>query len=323
MKTRILIAITLLAIACNEDANPEQDNTVHLAGIIDNGTDGGLGSYWKNGLYSRLGDEDKASRPSSLYVENSSVLIGGSKQGTPTRAVIWKDGVENIIDNSFGAGAIAASKGGKLYATWFDLTLRWVYLKDDVRQPIIDTALNFQPTALALQDDDLFIAGNAVEPTTDGDPHAQTWKNGQLTFREDEVSYTTSIFIHGSDVYMGGYLYNRHGTNVACYWKNGKRIDLGEAGIKSMAKSIYVTDDHIYIAGMINDQAVYWKDGQPIYLTTEGIHSMGNAISVQGDDVHVAGTEHNYPAYWKNDVKQDISNQDKRGRIDFITVGSN
>jgi hypothetical protein len=39
--------------------------------------------------------------------------------------------------------------------------------------------------------------------------------------------------------------------------------------------------------------------------------------------VHVAGNEHGYPAYWKNDVKQDIANQNERGNINFVVVGSN
>ena len=71
------------------------------------------------------------------------------------------------------------------------------------------------------------------------------------------------------------------------------------------------------------DQAVYWKDGVAINLTTEGTFSMANSIYVQGTDVHVAGYEHGHPAYWKNEKKQDISNQDKFGQVEFVVVGSN
>lgn len=325
MKALGAIAVILAAVGCaNEgDINPEHNNTVHLAGVIDNGTDGGLASYWKDGVYAKLTDDQVASQPNSLSVDESSVLIGGWKQGSPTRAVIWNNGAESIIENSFGSGAIAITQGSKLYATWYDLTLRWVFLKNGATLPMVDTALNFQPKALALLDDDLYISGNSLEPTQDGNQHAQTWKNGQLIFRESKVSYTTSIFIHRSDVYMAGFLYGGGYSNIACYWKNGKRVDLNDQSVGALAKSIFVTDDHVYVAGMINNLAVYWKDGTPTYLTSDVTHSMCNAIFVKGDDVHVAGIEQGYPAYWKNDVKQVIENQDKTGRILFISVGSN
>jgi hypothetical protein len=76
-------------------------------------------------------------------------------------------------------------------------------------------------------------------------------------------------------------------------------------------------------AGMIDNQVVYWKNGDVQALTTPGMYSMANSIFVQGTDVHVGGYEIGYPAYWKNDIKQNISNQDKRGQIRFVVVGSN
>jgi hypothetical protein len=72
----------------------------------------------------------------------------------------------------------------------------------------------------------------------------------------------------------------------------------------------------------MDNQAVYWKDGELVSLTTAGM-SMANSIFVRGNDVHVGGSEQGYPAYWKNDVRQTISNQDKRGQIKFVVVGSN
>jgi hypothetical protein len=90
-----------------------------------------------------------------------------------------------------------------------------------------------------------------------------------------------------------------------------------------MAKSVFLSDTHVYASGMIDNQAVYWKDGEVTYLTTEGAFSMANSIFVHGSDLHVAGHEHGHPAYWKNNVRQDIPNQDKLGQILFVVVGAN
>jgi hypothetical protein len=114
-----------------------------------------------------------------------------------------------------------------------------------------------------------------------------------------------------------------HHSGIACYWQNGKRVDLTSDNQIAVARSIFVTDAHIYVAGMVDDQAVYWKDGEAITLTTSGGNSMANCIFVQGTDVHVAGYEDGHPAYWKNNVKQNIGNQDKSGQVKFVVAGSN
>ncbi|MGC3943268.1 MAG: hypothetical protein QM762_01805 [Chryseolinea sp.] len=330
MKVQVLIAITLVAIGCNnEDVGPEGGNTVHLAGMIDNGTDGGLASYWKDGVYAALSDPTIASKTTSLYVDGTNVWIGGYKWGNPTHGVIWRNGTEIKIDNSFAGRTLIAARGDKIYAVWHDATLRWVFQKDNTTKQIIDTAYNFEPNSLALLNEDMYTSGSSVDPISP-DPelgytyqHAQTWKNGQLIFRESKVSYATSVFIYKNDIYMSGSLYDMNIPNTACYWKNGKRTDLTSESTNGIARSIFVTNDHVYAAGMINDQAVYWTDGEPTFLTNEGVNSMCHDIFIHGDDVHVVGLKNGYPAYWKNDVQQAIENQDKRGQIYFITVGSN
>jgi len=98
---------------------------------------------------------------------------------------------------------------------------------------------------------------------------------------------------------------------VTKYVRNGQRVNLTDGSGVAVAKSVFVTDTHVYVAGMIDNQVVYWKDGAVIALTTPGTFSMANSIFVQGTDVHVGGYENGYPAYWKNDLKQNISNQDK------------
>jgi hypothetical protein len=330
MKSCVLIVIAFCLFGCNEDdSTPTLNNTVHLAGFLGNLDGQAVAGYWKDGDYSSLTIDSTNSNVHSLYVDRSSVLVGGWKRGSPSSAVIWHDGMETLIDGSFGGTTLVASQDNNLFAVWNDISEGPVFSKNGNVQPIIDTALNIGPTGLALLGSDMYISGCSsyhdwTSPNAKTYQHAQCWKNGELIFRESENSNALSIFIHRNDIYMAGHLYTPDQLiGNACYWKNGERVDLNEANVIGVARSIFVTDEHVYVAGMIDDQAVYWKDGVPTSLTTEGTYSMANSIFVNGTDVHVAGYEHGYPAYWKNDVKQTISNQDRRGQIKFVVVGSN
>jgi hypothetical protein len=333
MKSCILIVVTLCLSNCGEEqVRTTVDRTVHLAGFVENAPggsgEGTLASYWENGVYTALENPEISSQVGSLYVDGSSVLIGGLKYGdnTSSAALIWRDGTETVIEGVFGKPMIA-SRNDNLFGVWLDTT-GWVFHKNGTSQPIIDTEDDFGPMAMALLGDHMYIsgysAGAALSPTGTAIQHAQYWKNGQLIFRESEVSNGLSISTHHTDIYMAGVLYPPGGlTSIACYWKNGKRVNLTDGSGVAVAKSVFVTDKHVYVAGMRNNQAMYWKDGDAISLTTIATHSMANSIFVQEEDVHVGGYENGHPAYWKNNVRQHIANQDKLGEIRFVVVGSN
>jgi hypothetical protein len=63
--------------------------------------------------------------------------------------------------------------------------------------------------------------------------------------------------------------------SVACYWKNGQRIDLTDGSKTAIARAVFVTDMHVYVAGMMDDQAVYWRD--------EADRADSGRISVNGE----------------------------------------
>lgn len=331
MKKYILIVITLCLVRCSEEVSPP-DNTVHLAGFVgsfDQSLENPIASYWKNGVYTDLTNEGSHSQATSLYVDGTTVLIGGWKREHSSSAVIWKNGKEDIIDGSIGTYTLTASHNNNLFSVWFDGSTGWVFDKNGNTQPIVDTARNIEPTALALAGDDLYTSGcswYSDGPDSFTYRRAQCWKNGQLIFRESESEFSNAffIFIHQTDIYIAGHRYsNASPKSIACYWKNGQRVDLTDGTKDAWANSIFVTDAHVYASGTIKEQAVYWKDGVATLLTTGTAYSMANSIFVQGEDVHVAGSDQWHPAYWKNDVKQTIANQDKFGEIRFIVVGSN
>lgn len=321
MKSCILIAITLCLFGCsNEGPNPvgerTPDSTVRLAGIA------GVGSYWKNGVHTALSN---ASQVFSMSVDGSLVLIGGSLTGG--QDVIWQNGEETPVDGGPGGVTLVASRDNNIFGVWAT-TGGWVIYKNGTTTPISRTGW---PTAMALLGDDVYIAG-----TSQGNDHpwgtafypldtyAQCWKNGQVIFRDSVHTYATSIFIHQDDIYMGGHLNHYPSLDrIACYWKNGQRFKLTEENQDAEVTSLFVTDTHVYAAGMINDEAVYWKDGDVINLSTSVANSIAYSISVLGTDVYVAGREDKYPAVWKNGLKQIIPNQDKQGEIKAVVAVSN
>jgi hypothetical protein len=329
MKRCILLVITIYFFSCTkDDPAPVTDSTIHLAGFVTTSSGSPVASYWKDGVYNDLTNNSIYSNVSSLSVDGSLVLIGGSRTAVNASppAVIWQDGEEIILDNAFGHPMIV-SRDNNLFGVWIE-GAHWIFNKNGASQQIIDSAYDYAPMALAVSGDDVYISGYSSDPpsspTYSPPQHAQYWKNGVLIFREVEASNGLSIVVNDNDVFMAGHRYTsgQH-SGIACYWKNGERVDLTSDDQIAVARSVFVTDGHIYVAGMLDDQAVYWKDGEVIALTTSGTNSMANSIVVQGTDVHVAGYENGHPAYWKNNVKQNIENHDKPGQIKFVVVGSN
>ncbi len=324
----ILILVAATLFGCRKDqVDPTADRTVHLAGYVANNTGGGVASYWRNGEYTGLVSPDFTSQVGSLYVDGSSIWIGGSKfvPNSQSPTLIWHDGVETTIEGAFG-NPIVASLNGNLCGVWLD-SVGWAIHKNKTVIPMTDTAYTFGPMAMVLSGQDVYVSGYSSPPPTPPNysppQHAQYWKNGQLIFRESEDSNGLSIFNYQGDVFMAGVIYLPGGlTSVACYWKNGQRVNLTDGKGVAIARSIFVVDTHVYVAGMNNDQAVYWTDGNVINLST-GTYSMANSIFIKSGDVHVGGYQNGHPAYWKNGVRQDIVNQDKLGQVQFVVVGSN
>lgn len=99
------------------------------------------------------------------------------------------------------------------------------------------------------------------------------------------------------DVYVAG-LYTDTDTDidVACYWKNGTKVDLG-TGLPndSIARSIYVVGSDVYAVGTYydgsRDIASYWKNTTMVDLVDLGTgDSDANDIYVSdGGKVYIAG----------------------------------
>jgi hypothetical protein len=85
MKGFTLVAIAFCLFECSKDQFvPTVDGTVHLAGFLaisagSSGANHAVANYWKDGASTYLTHDSVRSNVTSLYVDGSSVLIGGWK----------------------------------------------------------------------------------------------------------------------------------------------------------------------------------------------------------------------------------------------------
>ena len=124
-------------------------------------------------------------------------------------------------------------------------------------------------------------------------------------------AYAMTVF--GDNIYtVGYYMVSRQ---VACYWRNGVKIDLYDGTGASSARAITVLDGNIYIVGYYNDGtkniACYWRNGIKTDLYDGIGASSARAITVSGGSVYIAGVyNHDDPSmniaiacYWKDGIK--------------------
>ncbi len=121
------------------------------------------------------------------------------------------------------------------------------------------------------------------------------WKNGKkvdlMVTTGSQYYHTSSLSIVGDDVYVCGRIEKflielRETSASACYWKNGKRVDLTDVTDDSQyyyTSSICVDGDDVYVCGGINfwgnanginTIACYWKNGVEITLGIGSTYGM-------------------------------------------------
>jgi len=144
------------------------------------------------------------------------------------------------------------------------------------------------------------------------------WKDEEVTILGVSESFSTDIYVDDDGtVYVSGME-----DDVACYWIDDQtqKMELGIAGISSLASAITVTNDgDVYVSGRWNDLACYWINDKnnKIMLGDDDNdykNSWGFGIDITNDgDVYVAGYDY-YPdrnclsaAYWINDREHRIN----------------
>ena len=113
--------------------------------------------------------------------------------------------------------------------------------------------------------------------------------------------------IPGRDVYIAGYISDGAGNTTACYWKNGKRVDLGPGELEDLV----VVDGTVYTVGWNSGASSYWVGNESFEL--EGSGAEAYAIAVHAGDVYTTGRDNAGACYWKNTKKTKLSGGDSSG----------
>jgi len=151
-----------------------------------------------------------------------------------------------------------------------------------------------------------------------------------------ESNNGSSSQIDEVDIYTAGYEFNGS-VSVATYWKNGIATRLSDGTHASEARSIVVSGNNVYVAGVENNNAVYWKNGTLVNLINNPATyyrlSWADGIAVSGDDVYVAGTVNGFfpgtnslglvAKYWKNGVPVNLTSEYFGSQTSSITVSGN
>ena len=101
-----------------------------------------------------------------------------------------------------------------------------------------------------------------------------------LNIKLKSVGQSTSIFVYQDDIYLSGIF--ESDNYIACYWKNGEKIDLSDETYDSIAYDICIYDDNIYVCGYyVQDDiktACYWKNGEKFDLSDGTLNSVCTTI---------------------------------------------
>ena len=216
---------------------------------------------WKNGEAEMLadvkllslfdGDVKSFTRiVNSIFVSDGDVYVVGRANN---QAILWKNGVEEILDDGncaqyvfvsgddvyvAGYGTSVAGNGGSSAKLW----------KNGNVIDLTNAGNNSRAFSVYVFGGDVYVAGQDGA----GDGSARLWKNGivqDLPDAKDAIMFR-SVFVKGNDVYVAGYVWfvpeYKPGSALlpgyfkAALWRNGKRLKLDVGQRNSELCSIFV-----------------------------------------------------------------------------------
>ncbi|MCL1894682.1 MAG: hypothetical protein FWG02_10720 [Holophagaceae bacterium] len=255
------------------------DDIAWIAGYQAHGDEPSVALLWKNADVMRLTDGKRDSVASSVFVSDGDVYVVGYETNEEDKAVamLWKNGYPQHLSNgkrSAYAKSVFVS-GKTVYVVgheYNDADKPVATLWTNGRQRSIGGA-GSAAKSIFVSDSNTYIAG--YETNTQENTYATVWKNGSTRLRltnGDSQAEASAVYVSGSDIYAVGYdsKYNKDGNHVAVLWKNRIAQILGDLTKHSMAESIFVVDQTIYVAGFedIKEEAatpIVWKNSTPLY----------------------------------------------------------
>ena len=267
-------------------------------------------------FFSACGDDGNSPEPTAP-TEKDVYAAGVVIKDGVGRATWWKNGVETIV----GDGTHPSS----VFSIWVDNSDVYLcgivnkgtniatYWKNGVEVSLDDDYSSAK--AIVVSNGDVYVAGTVFISNKSA---ATVWKNGvpQQISDGTYTEFVNDMFVQNNDVYVAGIAWNG-GKQVATYWKNSTKIFLSEE--YTVATSIFVSGNDVYVSGRESTIATYWKNGTPTRVFTSGGFENAYDVTVSGDDVYVGGYKENGALYWhKNGIVQ--LSKDLQGEVRTLFV---
>lgn len=257
--------------------------------------------------------------------QNVDVYVVG-KDGDKCK--LWKNGEETVI-STYGTIRSVFVSNNDVYMAGNGATTTSYGLRNIAKIWKNGTATNLTDGTKNAFAEYVFVAGNDVYvagtetfgPTNslvDQVIIAKIWKNGVETALSTSAN-ALSVFVAGNDVYVAGYVENNEKITIATLWKNGIPTHLSDGSSSVFARSVYVVDNNVYVAGteIAGDKVIakFWKNGVATNLNDSTTKSYAQNIIVSANnDVYISGYEipndgrKSIAKYWKNGVSTELTN---------------
>jgi hypothetical protein len=294
---------------------------VYVAGIVYDPAGRSIGTYWKNGVATSVGDNVYGSYATGIVVSGSDVYVAGAVGGSNLQghdiATYWKngnpypltDGTQEGYSNALAVSGNDVYVAGGYFGGWDSSGNQLPgfagYWKNSSPVDFSNGSWGIEIRSIFVSGSDVYVAG-AVDVTTQVGPNsyyetpvATVWKNSVPTQLTDPLHFSRafSVFVSGTDVYVAGEAAQtaQQLDYTATYWKNGVPITVPASAGSSYSSltGIFVYGSDVYVAGGDSlNGAEYWKNGTLVPLL--GSYT-GQMVVSSGGHTYVAGT--NYPTY--------------------------
>jgi hypothetical protein len=247
------------------------------------------------------------SSPPPSFTTGYNIYMAGTADG---KAVYWKNGVEVDLAPSGTASSITVS-GTDVYVGGYindGLNIEAAYWKNGQQIQLEGPGVS-HVFGIALNGTDIYCVGDLYGPQGNGQDSVTYWVNGtRMHYSPNTNGQATSIMFAGSEMYVGGQVWDLSGNDTAVVWKNGVQNWYGTPG-GIYALGLSPTDT--FAVGNLGTLPTYWTHTNFLQLASSGygtsIAISGSDIYIGGDTLNIGGT--NQAVYWKNNIMIPLKSQ--------------